>query len=79
MLNFVLPVLRLIRKKGNALSLGQIVRFTHCEITPKIFKCAFYFSYDTKIDAICHVNKLRTYAYVPIFRQLYYYLHLVVS
>ena len=66
MLNRVLPVLRLARKKGNALFLGQIVRFTHLEITPKIFKCANYFSYDTKIDAICHMNQPRAHANIRI-------------
>ena len=68
MLNRVLPVLILARKKSNALdlSLGQIVRFTHLEITPKISKCAKYFSYDTNRDAICHVNKPRMHAYIRI-------------
>ena len=66
MLNHVLPVLILARKKSNSLFLGQIVRFTHREITPKIFKCANYFSYNTKINTICHVNKQRTHAYIRI-------------
>ena len=35
MLKPVLPVLRLARIKSNALLLGQIVRFTCCEIMPK--------------------------------------------
>ena len=48
MLSHVLPVLRLARKKSNALFLGQIVQFTHREITPKIFKCANYVSYETQ-------------------------------
>ena len=53
-------------KKSNALFLGQIVHFTHREITPKIFKCAYlnYLSYNTKINATCHTKKPRTYAYM---------------
>ena len=66
MLNRVLSVLRLARKKSYALFLRQIVRFSHREITPKIFKCTLYFSNDTKIDAICNVNKLRMHEYILI-------------
>ena len=66
MLNCVLPVLRLARKKSNALFLGQFIHFTHHEITQKIFKCANYFFYDTKIDAICHVNQPRAHANIRI-------------
>ena len=66
LLNHVLPMPRLARKKSNVLFLGQIVHFTHSEITPKIFKCASCISNDTKIDAICHVNKPRTHAYIQI-------------
>ena len=65
MLSHVLPVLRLAKKKRNALFLGQIVHFTHHEIRPKIFKCAYYISYDTKINANCG---MRTYEYYPNFR-----------
>ena len=56
-----------LEKKSNAMFLGQIVSFTHREITPKIFKCANCFSYDTKIDAISHMNKPRIHAYIQIF------------
>ena len=66
MLNPVLPVLRLAQKKNNAIFLGQIVRFTHREIMPKIFKCANYFSYNIKIDVICHAKKPRTHASIRI-------------
>ena len=57
MLSHVLPVLRLARKKSNALFLGQIVHFTHREITPKIFKCANYVSYETKSTPIVKRTK----------------------
>ena len=66
MLNCVLPVLRLAQKKDNVLFLGQIIWFSHRGITPKIFKCANYYSYCTKIDAIRHVNKPRTHEYIQI-------------
>ena len=59
-------VLRLASKKSIELFLGHIVCFTHREITQKIFKCTNCLSYDTKIDAICHVNKLRMHAYIQI-------------
>ena len=38
----------------------------HCEIMQNIFKCANFISYDTKIDAICHVNKPRTCVHTNI-------------
>ena len=62
----LIRVLRLASKKSIALFLGQNVRFTHREITQKLFKCTNCLSYDTKIDAICHVNKLRMHAYIRI-------------
>ena len=53
-------------EKSNAIFLGQIICFTHREITPKIFKSANYFSYNTKIDVICHTKKPRMHAFIRI-------------
>ena len=64
MLNHVLPVLRLTRKKSNALFWGQNICFTYHEITPKFFKCTVL--YDTKINAISHMYKPRMYAYIRV-------------